>query len=564
MLVAIAMIATSVARVEASWENDERAEIALTAADFQKLDTFEGHLLAKADSVFVKKEYRSAIAEYNAFMEQYPKSTATAYALLRRGRCLHLDNKRFEAIKAYNEVLDYFPNAVSYASAALFYIGLCHFQNGDSVAAVKSWTEMVQDEDYRKNNLAAVALCRLGDLFMRQSKFEEAGKYYAQAAVDFRNSNPEVARFTMEQALGIFIRLRPDEPKLADFYQKALTFHGNPDKPNPSDYWYSVKDNVRRFGNFNENEKTQRADYYRYWSGVMADKLPQDDEFQLALAEFNLSVDGDRAKWTQHLDRQFASLQKPGNYSRVIRWVQAFGDQKAKSQEYFSKLNFSEMNNAQVESLIRILFDSVKDGALARNTYDKLQQGKWTDGDRSRLADFLMHRDEVLMERICADMTDKDFGRARLMRYYHWRRNAVKALPLAAELVRLPAYAKEACWIQAEMLQQLQKYQEALAAYQLSDRPPESLYRIADCYRALGKNEQALAQLREIESFFKDHASEAALRIAFVYSDLKDTKQYVASLRGIMKKYPQSGESNVAFEKLKGMGLKPGGGVDAN
>jgi len=564
ILAAITIFAKSISLAEAGWENDERTEIALTAEDFQKLDTFEGHLLAKADSVFAKKDFRGAFVEYSAFMAQYPKSIATAYVFLRRGRCQHLDNKRFEAIKAYNEVLDYFPNAVSYAGAALFYIGLCHFQNGDSVAAVKSWTEMVQDEDYRKNNLAAVALCRLGDLFMRQNKFDDAAKYYAQAAVDFRSSNPEVARFTMEQALSLLIRTHPDESKLADFYQKALTFHHNPDKPSPSDYWYSVKDNVRRFGNFAENEKTQRADYYRYWSGVMDGKLPQDDEFQLALADFNLSVDGDRAKWTEHLDRQFTSQQKPSNYSRVIRWISAFGEQKNKVQEYFTKLNFGEMNNAQVEALIRVLFDSVKDGGLARNTYDKLQQGKWTDADRSRLADFLMWKDEMLMERVCADMTDKDFGHARLMRYYHWKRNAEKALPLANELIRLPSYAKEAYWVQAEMLQQQQKYQEAISAYQSSDHPPESLYRISDCYRALGKNEQALAQLREIESFFKDHSSEAALCIANVYRDLKDTKQYVASLRGIMKKYPQSGQSNVAFEILKGMGLKPGGGVDAN
>ncbi len=563
-LMAVTLVSLSVFPAEAGWVNNARTEIVLTAAEFQKLDTFEGHLLGKADKVFVEKDYRGALANYGAFMEQFPKSGATAYVLLRRGRCLDLDNKRFEAIKAYTEVLDYFPNALNYASAALFYIGLCHFQNGDLVAAVKAWTELTQDADYRKSNLAAEALCRMGDLYVQQNNFDDASKYYIQAVIDFRKVNPEVARYTMEQVLGYLIRRRPDEEKLADFYQKVLTFRHDPAQPSPSDYWYSVKDNVRRFGNFAEAEKSKRTDYYRYWSGAMEGKLPLDDEFQLDLADFNLAVDGNRAKWTERVDRQFAVNQKSGNYGRVIRWIRAFGEQKNKVQEYYSKLNFGEMSNAEVDALIRVLCDNAKDLALARNTYDKLQQGKWTDADRTRLVDFMIHKDQVLTERICADMTDKDYGRVKLMRYYHWRRIPEKTLPLANELVNVPAYAKEAYWAKAEMLQMQQKYPEAISAYQSSDRPPSSLFAIADCFRAQGKNEQAVAQLREIEGFFKDSASGAAMRIAYVYRDLKDTKQYVANLRGIMKKYPQSGQSNVAHEELERMGYKIGGGVDAN
>jgi tetratricopeptide (TPR) repeat protein len=200
---------------------------------------------------------------------------------------------------------------------------------------------------------------------------------------------------------------------------------------------------------------------------------------------------------------------------------------------------------------------------LARNTYEKLQQDKWSDADRTQLAHFLMQRDEVLTERICADMADKDYGRLLLMRFYHERKNADKALPLAGELTRFPAYAQEAYWVQGQMLQQKQKYQEAITAYQSSDRPPISLYAISDCYRALGKNDQALAQLREIENFFKANAPDAALRIAYLYRDMKDNKQYVANLRGILKKYPQSPQSNVAHEELERMGLRIGGGVDA-
>ncbi len=560
---ALVLLIMSVGPAGAGWENDERSEITIDAGDFAKLDTFEGHVLAKADKVFSRKDYRGALAEYRAFNEQYPKSAATAYVLLRCGRCLHLDNKRFEAVNAYNEVLDYFPAAVDYAGAALFYSGLCHSQNGDPAAAVTAWTEMVRDEDYRKCPLAAVALCRLGDLFTQQNKVDEAAKFYIQAAVDFRRANPDVARFSMEQALRYLIRTRPSESQLADFYQKVKTFNREPCAPSPEDYWNSVTDNVRRFGVFDEKEKAAQRDYYRYWSEAMAAKQPQDDAVQLSMAAFALAADGDRGKWVQRLDSLYAARRKPGHYGQVILWIRAFGENKAKVEEYYGKLNFGQMTNAEIETLIKVLIDDVKNLTLARQAYDKLQQGKWSDEERCRLADFVQHKDDELMPRVCADMADKDFGRMRLLRFYQWRRMADKALPLAEELIQLPDYAKEAYWIKGEMLQQQRKFEEAITAYRSSDRPPDALFRIADCFLAQGKTDAALAQFREIENFFKEHAPEAALRIAFIYRDKKDHAQYQANLRGLLRKYPSSRQSSAAHEELERMGVRIGGGVDA-
>jgi hypothetical protein len=47
------------------------------------------------------------------------------------GYCLHQLEKRNAAIKAHQNVVNYFPDDVRYAAAALFYIGQCHGQNGD-------------------------------------------------------------------------------------------------------------------------------------------------------------------------------------------------------------------------------------------------------------------------------------------------------------------------------------------------------------------------------------------------------------------------------------------------
>ena len=80
----------------------------------------------------------------------------------------------------------------------------------------------------------------------------------------------------------------------------------------------------------------------------------------------------------------------------------------------------------------------------------------------------------------------------------------------------------------------------------------------------LGKLEPAVSQLREVENFFKDRAPEAALAASYLYRDAGQKEKYVRSLRGVLKKYPKSGESSQAHQRLEEMGLPIGGGVDAD
>src|SRR4051794_13731903 len=110
LVVAVLTVCASAARTRAQVE-----VVKLTDEEFAKLDTFEAHTLAKADKVFNEKNWKQAGAEYDSFLLEFSKSPATPYALLRKARCLHLDGKRYEAIKEYTEVLDYFPNAIKFA-----------------------------------------------------------------------------------------------------------------------------------------------------------------------------------------------------------------------------------------------------------------------------------------------------------------------------------------------------------------------------------------------------------------------------------------------------------------
>ncbi|MEJ6718154.1 MAG: tetratricopeptide repeat protein, partial [Akkermansiaceae bacterium] len=123
-------------------------EILYPGKEFAKLDTFEGVNLEDADKLYGKKDYKGAFAAYKAYSFEFAKSEALPYVLLRMGRCLQKVEKRNAAIKVYQDVVDYFPDAVRYAAAALYHMGECHGLNGDDAKKTAVWAKMVKDDDY--------------------------------------------------------------------------------------------------------------------------------------------------------------------------------------------------------------------------------------------------------------------------------------------------------------------------------------------------------------------------------------------------------------------------------
>ncbi len=169
-------------------------EIVYPSKDFAKLDTFESLNLEDADKLFGKKDYKGAFAAYKAYSFEFTKSAALPYALLRMGRCLQLVEKRNAAIKAFQDVVDYFPDDVVYAAAALYYVGECHGQNGDDAKKTATWARMVKDDDYVQQPRSGTALSYLGTTMAKLGKFDEAAQYQWRTAVAFRKTNEKAAQ----------------------------------------------------------------------------------------------------------------------------------------------------------------------------------------------------------------------------------------------------------------------------------------------------------------------------------------------------------------------------------
>lgn len=544
-------------------------EVQMPPDDYKKLDTFEAHLLSRADKSFNDKSYRRAATEYDSFLLEFPRSSAIPYALLRKARCLHIDNKRFEALREYRELLDYFPNEVAYAAPALYYIGLAHWQNRDEQEAMTAWAQMAEDAEYRKHYLAADAINRLADYFKERNQRERAIGYYRQVAVDFRSSNQDAANKAIDQVIPFYVRDRMSEPDLRKFYEEVRTFDRRPrsvpdDLDNDKRYWDEVRNHVKRNGSFTDLQRKQSDSYYRYWAGVMEGRFEDHDDYQIDLADFHLKYERDAARWMARLDQQFQRGFKAGDFNRIIKWIGLYSSHPAKIEEYYKKIDFSKMDNNQIRSLMETFYEKIKDRKIARNCFSHLRFDKMSDDDKARLVSYMARRDEAVVEPLCRRFDDEERGKMELLKFYHGKRDVEKGLPVADELSGSERYAESAIWLKAELLQNGKRYSEAIQAYRQSTRSPDNFWRISECYARMGRLEQALAQLREIESFFEKEAPEAVLRAAYLFRDAGQRDRYVSELRAVLRKYPESGQSRTAHLELERLGeSRLGGGTDA-
>lgn len=560
-----------------AWGVGRNAEVVMSEAEYARLDTFEAHSLSKADKVFPEssrrgkpdvKKLRAAAAAYDAFVLEFPRSKAVPYALLRKGRCLHLEEKRHEAIKSYTEILDYFPNNIPYASAALYYIGECHWQNGDEDEALKAWAEMAEDVDYSQSRFAATAINKLADALAQRDQRDRAVKYWRQLALDFRNKNATEANEAIKKVVHFHVRVQPNESELRKFYEEVRGFGSKPEKvPAGEDllgdgkYWGHVRSNVWRHGRFEDDQDSRAKQYFAYWAKQLEGRFPKDDGYQLDLAGYRLRATGDKAAWIKAVDAQYKVNAKPDDFGRVIRWIRIYRYEKAKVDEYYQKLEFSKMKYDQIRDLVNVAFGELKNPELGMRVFKQIRLGELDDPQLVALARSMWSRSGEAVERVCAQIDDNELGKMEMLRFYADPKlgDPEKGIALAEECVGFPDYANEAYWLKATMHQKQKQFPEAIAAYQ-SYRPedegdPANLFAIADCYFAMGKLNAAVQQLEEVEMFFEKHASSAALKIAVLYQRSKLEDKYIAKLRVVLSKYPDSSQSRDAHHRLEKMGL---------
>jgi tetratricopeptide (TPR) repeat protein len=193
------------------------------------------------------------------------------------------------------------------------------------------------------------------------------------------------------------------------------------------------------------------------------------------------------------------------------------------------------------------------------------------DGQLSRLVDVL--RDGRAYERgryVASLMTDKlaaAYKEYELLSHEasqvdgaRWP--AAEQALLALEAGGTPEWRLRAMGERARIYREyLNQQEKAIALYQQMNNPPHNLWSIQECYKRMGKLENAMGVLTEIENSFPDFAPRAAWHKAAYLKEAGDAKKAVAQGRRILKLYPKSPESSQAHQLLEEYGIATGGGL---
>ena len=372
-------------------------EITLSDDELAKLDRFEEHTLSKADQVFNKKTYRQARAEYDSFIIEFPRSKLIPYALLRKGRSAQLDDKRFQATKDYQEILDYFPNDLKYAAAAQYFIGTCHEQNGDIGKAIVAWAKLAEDADYRQQPLGAFAINYLADYLVRQEKEAEAAKYYRQVAIEFRKKNPDASIHARDGAIRYYVRTGRSEPEFGKFYFEMGTFQQNPATvtvklSENQDYWNNLRHYIRHHSSFGstDTEVADRKAYYAYWAAQLQGKFVSDvaygDEFHIERANYQLQADENREQWYRTLDGQYDRLQAKADWHRTMRWMRLYQGNREKVEQYYRKIDVRQLDKDGQVAVMKTLWDTPAARPLVHDLIDKLPFAEMANSELAGLA----------------------------------------------------------------------------------------------------------------------------------------------------------------------------------
>ncbi len=510
--IAAVLLSGPAAQANGNWEwelNKER---------YKRLNAFERAQYNKAKKLFEDKQYRAAAAEFEKFKIQFADSSVLPYVIFMRGYSLHKAKDRNRAIKTYNEVLDYFGDQIDDAAAALFHLGIAHFDNGDDRDGMAAMKEMADDEDYSRHSLAAGALRILADNHWKNKEPSQAVKYWKQVVRDFHDANKRESERARNNVIGCYIR-DGDYKGLIDWI--AL------DEKN--------KDVKHRVWVAKAIWDVAWLGFERHWSGKHNwDKY----------TDFNKKVKAkDMAAFWNFFHDQRPWFEKDKQlwdfYARGIRFLsQRMGDDAVLEKA---------INEA--DAFIKTVKKAEDADTMYSYLIDRLREGR-----KFSRARYLVNR---ISNRVLAAWKEYDIlghGEGK------WK-DAVKKLDQIEEngdeKEKMRAMESRA-WVYKE---RLRMYDEAIEQYRKLSNPPKNLWGIQECYYRQGNMKNALTTLREIESSFPNDAPNAAWHRAYYHQKANQTKDAIAEARRILKHYPKSDASSKAHQLLEGYGIKTGGGL---
>lgn len=505
---------------------------------YQNLDFEKRATIDKAVEAYIKAEtamnqsksvpdvqiplFRAAHAEWKKYSVQYEldydDDAVKAYVLFMQGMALKGARDRNQAVKVFEELVDFYPDQTWIATAAQFMIGDCQFANGENNRARATFAEIVSDPESENHPLAARACNRIASIYWTLGKSDDAIRYWEKAGdaifKDAASSDYRAARETLPQAYAIAGKWKS---------LTAMAYEGLDEKNlqarASSVQWIEDIINGRRW---NWNGWWYDAKY--------VDKAGEKDR---AIKELNKNY----SKWHEEQRSAFVDAGREWEYYR-----RAFGYRRAVDLKEAKKL-IGEMTKFLKEAEEARRPDMARDMAIM-------------------LADARLFAEAHEIETLVKDLVK------RLWLSYEIDRRAGNWDGVVLTLEQLVANKdsevslsakKTLAWVYKDCVRD---YEKALKIYQEISVPPGTLWDIQHCYRMLGKKKEAFATLDEL-TFFPDQAARAVWTKAEYYRADGDKERAVALYRRLLSQpeWKKTGESSWAHQRLEAWGIQTGGAV---
>jgi len=581
----------------------------------RQMTVFQRSQYDKALSLLKKGETEAAGNEFDKFLTQFKGSPATGFVLYQKAFSSYWGMNRFQSIKQFNEVMDFFPSDLPAASPALFYMGLAHIENGDIAEGMKLFKEMVDDEDYKKDPLAAKALVHLSTNAVKNKDIPKAVALWKRAANEYsarikprptHNSggdgyeaeNNLLLYFFWRDAYAEFLPLS-DAWNTFDWKREKNASHPEPAVALGEDIWGAMR-TVNRIDILVEwfNPLTPWG-YKLEAHDPAANELLQGDQkkemkrpkllmfMKQPATQAVYKKAGMMAAYNKHMimvlgPGKAASL-KPYIEDLLAEAKEVVQAAKANPEEPVDMFRFSQ-------AVQRIpVGDGVQTAAFRLvEVYKSLP----TEAQRSsQIHDLAMVMpNKAIWDSIASQIPHRGLQLWDIHQMYaqRWifgknisgedRKKSLKCLDeidtmdekMLAEINEISRqshherllHKKDIPLHRGDLLQFMGQYAKAIAVYRQWDRPELGLSYIQQCYRKLGDHKKVIETLSEIQNLFPEKAAEAARDKAKYYlKPMGDKKMAAASARYIMKAYPSSPYASEAHQMLEDLGLKSGGGV---
>ena len=459
----------------------------------------ERHQLIRAERYFDHKEFKSALAEYELFLQLYAKSEVASYAQFMFAECTRQLGQVNTAINEFRTVIDYFPDSID-AAAAQYSIGVCLNQGGDAEQAAKAFEKVV--EKWPKEDFGALARNELCAIYFRIGQIDKWLPHMQYLA-------------TGEYK---------DTQNLRNLAQQRLVMH-----------WIEEHNPAEGFALVSQAKKKDPLIVFAFWA-----------------ARAMQPMQGPQAQNIQTLYGEKGKKALPVIASETVAFIEkqpaADPAQKSLVDHWCARI----FANAGV-----------------------------TDKATERFATLLKAHpeDDVLRSEYASHLRDsRKFGEARLV--FHEMKDAYTADREIAETYLAENDAKscveayqamlgkhadkvgEIQWRLGEVLQKNGRYQEAIAAYQQSNRDPAELLRTAECQASLKQYTAAIQTLVGVINFFKDAAPEAQYRIADYQAAKGDKDAAIRTLKTVCKVYlstPWAGRAHQDLSLKYGVDVTLGG-----